>query len=233
MSNALYRISQSIQNRGVIGTIQSGLCIVEDVCFDLRYGVDTQRRVDLALLTTVGENKGEANPYHPTRGRAFRTVMRHVPFPSGSVFVDFGSGKAKLLLLASRLDFKRVVGVEFSPELCLIAEKNIERWSIAHSHSEILVYCKDAGDYLVRDDENVFFMFNPFGATVMERVLQNISASLQRFPRKVWMIYGNPSKRGLIEDMMEVRELSSCSYGGFDFVVWEVERGVVGRTRAI
>jgi predicted RNA methylase len=40
-------------------------------------------------------------------------------------FVDFGSGKGRVLLVASHYPFREVVGVEFSPELQKIAEGNI------------------------------------------------------------------------------------------------------------
>ena len=32
-------------------------------------------------------------------------------------FIDFGSGKGRALLLASEFPFKRIIGLEFSPEL--------------------------------------------------------------------------------------------------------------------
>jgi len=229
MSGNFYRISQSLKYRGVLRTIQSGLSILEDLCFDLRYRTDTQRRVDLADLTIVGDSKGEGNQYHPMRGHAFRKVMSRVPFPQGSVFVDFGSGKGKTLLLASRLGFKRAVGVEFSTELCVIAENNAKVWCRSRECGEIQVLCIDAGDYAFKDDENVFFMFNPFGAGVMKRVIANISASLGRHPRKAWIIYGDPRKRELIEALLEASEILSYSYGGIDIIVWTIGEASVNR----
>lgn len=226
-SNTIERLIQSLKNRGLARTIESGLSVLEDIIFDLRYRTDTVRRVSLDDLTVVGKTKDEANPYHPTRGRVFRKVMSQLSFPPDSVFVDFGSGKGKMLMLASRLGFKRVVGVEFSPELCAIAEKNIKTWFKAYGQSEIQVVCCDAGDYPVQGNENIFFMFNPFGAAVMQLVIGNITSSLNRHPRKVWMVYGDPSERAVIEELKGVREILSYSYGGFDFSVW-----VMGETPA-
>jgi SAM-dependent methyltransferase len=46
-------------------------------------------------------------------------------------FIDFGSGKGRALLLASEFPFKRIIGVEFSPELHAIAQRDIERYNSA------------------------------------------------------------------------------------------------------
>lgn len=216
------RIHQSFKNRGLTGTVQSGLGMLEDFFFDIRNGTDTWRRVGLENNTIVDDRKSEANPYHPTRGRAFRKVMSQLSLPSDSVFVDLGSGKGKTLLLASRMGFKRIVGVEFLPELCAIAEKNVKAWSRRYGQMEFQIVRCDAGDYQMQDDENVFFMFNPFGEATMRRVIRNITLSLNRHPRKAWMIYADPDTRAVIEQITEVREVLSCSYGGFDFVVWEM-----------
>jgi SAM-dependent methyltransferase len=44
------------------------------------------------------------------------------------VFIDFGSGKGRALLMASELPFNRVMGIEFSPELHALAKRNIQQY---------------------------------------------------------------------------------------------------------
>ena len=223
MIHLIGRVSRSLRQRGVKRTVESGVSIAEHLLFDLRHGTDTFRRVDLRELSLPGGDRKEAHPYHPTRGRAFTSIMRRLSFPSDSVFVDFGSGKGYPLLLASQLGFKRVVGVEYSAKLCRIAEQNIKRWSRRHRDAQIQIHCCDAGDYPVQDDDNVFFMFNPFGSAVMQRLVANIAASLSRCPRQAWIIYADPTRRAEIEQVLTVHQLLSHSYGGFDFVVWTTD----------
>jgi SAM-dependent methyltransferase len=217
-------VFRNLEHRGVKGTLEQALNIIEDLLFDVRYRTDTARGVNLEDLTTVGSNKDKAYHYHPTRGRLFKKLMRRLTFPEGSVFVDFGSGKGKTLLLASRFGFKRAVGVEFSPELCATAERNVAAWrNKVDTHTEIRVVCCDAVDYVINDDENVFFMFNPFYSSMTERVVDNMAASLARKPRNAWLIYGEPLYRDGVERRLKLHEQLNYSYGALDFIVWSVQ----------
>ena len=47
--------------------------------------------------------------------------------PGQDVFVDYGAGKGRTVVLASTYQFKRVIGVELAPELAAIAEENLFR----------------------------------------------------------------------------------------------------------
>ena len=46
----------------------------------------------------------------------------------------------------------------------------------------------DAGAVRFDDDLHVFYLFNPFNEVILERVLENIRASLERHPRPVWVL---------------------------------------------
>jgi SAM-dependent methyltransferase len=168
----------------------------------------------------MGQMAPDASPYFPTRGRAFKRLLAHLHAPAGSTFVDLGCGKGKVLLLASRSRFSRVVGVEFSATLCNIARRNVQRYSHRVSTTpQIDIVCCDAAQYVFRPDENVFFMFHPFGATVMERVIDNLQRSLSETPRPVWIIYTLPVLRDMLERRLGLHEDRTCTYGGFDFVI--------------
>jgi hypothetical protein len=44
-------------------------------------------------------------------------------------FIDLGSGKGRVLLMASDYPFKRIIGVEFMPELQRVAQENIRKYA--------------------------------------------------------------------------------------------------------
>ena len=167
--------------------------IVQYRWFDIKHGTDTAQSVPLADLDIRSENRQRGVRYTPTPARDFKKLMNTLHFPGDSVFVDLGSGKGKTLMMASEFGFKRVVGVEFSPELCEKARRN---WSIYRKGVEtgpnFEIVNSDVVDYEIKDDENVFFMFNPFDAVVMSKVIQNLDASLKKQPRRMWIIYCNP-----------------------------------------
>src|SRR5262245_65241469 len=71
-------------------------------CFDQRWGTDTARFVRLNKIDVVGKNDIYAHSYQALDVRLFWQAMHRVEEPlSEFVFVDIGSGKGKLLLLAS------------------------------------------------------------------------------------------------------------------------------------
>jgi len=223
--NVAQRFFDSLKRRGVRRTTQTAISISEDYLFDFRHGTDTARRIRLRSLLFVSPNKQEAKDYIPTRGRAFRKLLDSLSLPNDSVFVDFGCGKGKLLLLASRYRFKRAVGIEFSPELADIAKQNAARFGIrrremATGTCDIEIVCSDATEYKFRDDENVLFFFNPFSSLVMSRVLANIEKSYERKPRDIWLLYNDPSCRQLINRHTHFQQVGTFVYGGHDFVIY-------------
>jgi SAM-dependent methyltransferase len=220
-TNLLVRTWESLTERGFRRSWESARSLVEDIAFDLRYGTDTRRRVHVRELGTMGEKAPGASSYVPTRGRAFKGLLRNLTVVPDSVFVDLGSGKGKLLLLASDEGFRKVVGIEFSHSLSTIAKRNAERYSRHTGRcSTIEIVCCDAGDYVFRPDENVFFMFHPFGASVMDRVVRNLRKSLVDTPRRVWIVYTLPLLRNMLEEGLGVHEDHTYVYGGFEFVIF-------------
>jgi len=214
------RLLGSLRERGVRRTLQSALSIAEDWLFDWRHGTDTVTRVYMVEQDFEHPNKSSAHPYIPTRGRAFRKLLSSLAFPKASVFVDYGSGKGKVLLLATNLGFRRVVGIEFSPELHEVAAANIRRYGTLAA-SMIELACCDATEYVLRDDENVFYFFNPFELDVLQGVLRQIKASLGRRRRKILVIYFDPRFKDAFEKNLGLRQTRVFVYGGYEVIVLE------------
>lgn len=217
------RLAKSLGRRGLRRTLQSVASAIEDRWFEFSSGADTAGWVSLATLTIASRNKDQGERYRPTRARPFRKLMAAMAFPADSVFVDLGAGKGRALLLALRAGFRRVVGVEFSPQLCDEARRNARAFCRrAGIDAAVEVVEGDVADYRVRDDENVFYLFNPFKAGVIEALLAGIDASLARAPRKVWIIYNNPIHAEAVE-ARGYHRLMEYAYGGTTFRVFVKE----------
>ena len=213
-SRVARRLRVAVQKYGVGGTIQVLMGSVADIAFDLRYGTDTKRRVDLADMDTRGPSAPHAVHYEATRPREFHKLMSRLGLPSGGVFVDIGSGKGRVLLMASNYGFRRVLGIEFSPALCEVARSNIlayrQRRRPLSAPMEVIT--SDACEYQFSDDETVFFLYNPFDAWIVNIVLGHIKDSIHRRPRQIWIIYHHP----VFADVFEDEEfLSSAINHGF------------------
>jgi 16S rRNA G966 N2-methylase RsmD len=106
--------------------------------------------------------------------------------------VDYGSGKGRIMVVAAYYDFKKITGIDFSQSLCHEAEINIEKIKPRFPSVEFEIVCDDAVNYPIKNDDTVFFFFNPFDEVVMLQVVKNILASLKKNERKIYVVYVNP-----------------------------------------
>lgn len=106
--------------------------------------------------------------------------------------VDYGCGKGRVLIVAAYFGFKKITGIDFSRNLILEAEANLEKITHLFPETDFNVICDDVVNYKIEKDKNCFFFFNPFDEIIMLKVIKSILSSLKDFPREVWVIYINP-----------------------------------------
>jgi hypothetical protein len=131
-------------------------------------------------------------PYYPTEPKLLRWVFRSLPIDFREYsFIDFGSGKGRVLVSAARYAFIQVIGVEYSSQLHEQALNNIR--SARHLKCcKVRSICVDAAQFTIPKTPCVLYFYNPFKATIMERVLSNVRTSLMCFPRPLFIAYMNP-----------------------------------------
>lgn len=201
--SALHEALASVKRVGVRRTASLAVSRVLDTLFDNYHGVDTAKRIELEDLDIQADTAQQGQMYQPTGVLPFREVMRRVNFPSPGVFVDYGCGKGRTLLLASMESFRRVIGIEFSEELCRDAKRNADIFKRKGlSNCAIEVVHQDAAKYEYDGSENIFYFFYPFDADLMKRVLDQIEASLQEHPRNAVLVYYYPIHREVLDDSM-------------------------------
>jgi hypothetical protein len=163
--------------------------------WDRKYGVDTAGSIQLAALSVKGPNRKFGNECVCTSPKSFDFMMRCLPADlQDYTFVDFGSGKSRTVLLASRYNLGKIIGVEFAKELVDCARTNIARFNGAwQSCRDLEIVEADATEFVVPDKPLVIFFYNPFARKVFDTVLQNIVASLTTKKRACYIIYGSSS----------------------------------------
>jgi hypothetical protein len=163
--------------------------------FDLRHGVETSRRVHLTDLKIDSPNWIYAGGYWPSSTEIVHEVLSALPIHCENfVFVDFGSGKGRVLLQASDMPFRKIIGVEFSSELHDIALSNIERYRNERQVCrEIECVCSDFTVFEIPQEPLVAFLYNPSALAIMEALASNIARSLVEAPRELWVIYVTPT----------------------------------------
>ena len=160
-----------------------------DMDYDSDHMVDTTRanvsfRMQLAAALT-------GHQYFPSEPWLFEQIMQALPIDfSQFTFIDLGSGKGRTLLMAAPYGFRRVIGIEYLPELHRIAQKNIRKFISEHQlASDIQSLCLDARDFQFPAGPLVVYMFNPFPEPVFVSVLQNLRHSLAQKPRPALIAY--------------------------------------------
>jgi SAM-dependent methyltransferase len=178
-----------------------------DLDYDWEHSVDTTR--SNAGAGTQFFTGLVARPYFATEPWLFRQIMESLALSiqqsavSQSVgdftFIDLGCGKGRVLLMASAYPFKRIVGVEFMPNLVSAAQKNISGYSSDRQRCrKIETLCMDARDFQFPSGPLVVYLFNPFSESTFAQVLENLHRSVEQMPRPVYIAYRFTEFEGLL-----------------------------------
>ena len=176
--------------------------------FDAKHGIETGVVVPVAEIQDVDPDlAGHAVHYEPSTLPKFERAMRAVPIEHARYsFVDYGSGKGRVLLLAAHYPFRRVIGVEMSAALNAAASANIEAF-LRHRPlpAKIDLVTGDARDLPVPDGGLVAYFYNPFDATILGEVWDKLRAAIGRVPRPLFVIYVNPLHRQVFDAATELQ----------------------------
>lgn len=217
-------LHHSLINKGPLGMLDFSVSFVADYWFDIYYGTDTMMWVAKTKLDTTSANLQHSAKYQPTKFRPFIKLMDRLRFPDGSVFVDVGCGKGKVLLMARRYRFKKLVGIEFDHNLCQVAAGNVSIYEAKTSgRAPVEIICADILEYEIKADENVWFLYNPFDDVVMQNFLTKLERSIAEHPRKIWLIYHIPRHKKALEGRAMFARSEFHFVGGSEFQIYESE----------
>jgi len=158
--------------------------------FDRLLGVSTRGGVvtDSSIFNAGGDNC----PYSGSQWLPVRRALKSLAPGPADVFVDLGSGKGKAVLIAGRLPYRRVVGIEIDEELSRCANHNIVRARHRLLAQEIKSLNVSVLEWPIPDEVSVVFMFNPFIGQTFYSTMDRIFESYNRKPRTLHIVYGYP-----------------------------------------
>jgi SAM-dependent methyltransferase len=136
----------------------------------------------------------ESWPYLGGEWPAVYFALRALRPGPDDVFVDFGAGKGRVLLMAGRLPYRRVVGVELDPELAQCARRNIAQARRRLRAEAVACETANVLDWPFPDDASTVFLFNPFYGQTFRRAVTGIFDSYDRNPRHIHIVYENPQQ---------------------------------------
>jgi SAM-dependent methyltransferase len=222
MVRSYRRLARSLSNHGLGGTLDrafhtapvaasTGKAAAPDP-FDLRYGTDTAQKVFPESLPDASLSSLYLSAYLAVAASAVTGALTDLKVEKEKfTFVDLGCGKGRALLVAAGFPFRGILGVELAPALCEVARANIAmkpEWA-----SRITVINEDAAKVTYPETPLVVFLFSPFFAPVLRRVLANLERQLRRAPRETYLLYANnPRITKVLKRFPFLREVSETSY---------------------
>jgi SAM-dependent methyltransferase len=144
-----------------------------------------ERIVRLATLDIDSPNWPHGVYYEPINPATFRDMMAAARLDCARfTFIDFGAGKGRGLLLAAEFPFRKIIGVEFAPQLVEIAWQNLARCRVPRRQCrDVEVVLADAAQFPLPDGPLALLFNNPFEEPVMAAVIANLRRSLEVRPR--------------------------------------------------
>jgi SAM-dependent methyltransferase len=240
----LYRLATApFRERGFRETLRSVRATIraarteQSDAFDREHGTDTGKTFAASDLDARGADVPALWRYWPTQRASFERVMASLDVPCERyVFVDLGSGKGRALLMAAEYPFLRVVGVELSPALHRVAERNVRAYHSPRQWCKTFeLVCQDAAEFVPPPENLVVYMFQPFPRETMRAVVENLGRSLDSAPRDVLIAYLNP----IFDDVITasgrfvlVARAPGRGPGEFDHAVYRATRPREGEGRA-
>ncbi|MGH9513468.1 MAG: class I SAM-dependent methyltransferase [Terriglobales bacterium] len=163
--------------------------------FDRTHGVETEGDFAgctyLSDLDITSPNWIEGHNYVPIERDRFDRILNALDIPFEEyTFVDLGSGMGRALLLASEYPFKRIIGLEFSPQLHGRAEENIRRYRSPNQRCKaIQSRNEDLACFSPPPGPLVLYLFDPCQARILNSLLPKIGQSLIADPRPLFLVY--------------------------------------------
>ena len=189
--------------------------IVERAVARLGKSIDRLRGLDTAESPSphAHGSRGPGPRQHvPSHWLTVWAVLRPDDVRADDVFADLGSGKARVVVEAARrYPFRRVIGVELSPELTAVAARNLEAQRERLRCTDVQLLNMNAVDWTPPDDLSIVYLFNPFHGEVFSAVMNRLVELVDRRGSGLRIIYVNAKEHDRVMATGRAVELSPPS----------------------
>ena len=184
--------------------------------FDLEFGVKTSGLIAGRNLKCGTQADRHNTAYFGVAPSVFHEMIARWrrSKPAGAIdeftFVDIGAGMGRALLLASEFPFRTVIGVELNPRLARVARNNVAHWKRAGlASAPVRILCRDAVSYRLPAGPCVVFMFNPFEAPLMRRLVKEWSRNNDGREGALDILYVNDEQKLVLRRQPGITRLFS------------------------
>lgn len=138
---------------------------------------------------SINYNRTESTPYE-----SLNILLKSYKINKNDKFIDFGCGKGRVSFYINSLYDIETIGIELN-ELTYddLIENSISYNKYNRENKNFPVFIKTyAEKYNIKDNENIFYFFNPFSLKIFSKVIDNILLSIENHPREVDIILYYP-----------------------------------------
>jgi SAM-dependent methyltransferase len=150
--------------------------------FDVRNGTDTEGVVPLWKFHLPFASARFGSGYRSPAEDRITNALADIP--RDATLVDLGSGKGRALIVAARLGFAQVIGVEFVRELAEVSRRNLQTVDV-----KAAVIVADASEWILPEGPLCVYLYSPFSFEVMRKVADKIKNRRDA----TWVTYLNPT----------------------------------------
>jgi SAM-dependent methyltransferase len=186
------RVLDRLRHKGLVYSLRHSVHRLHSEYWERKLGIHS---FGSHLLESEGVGGQDNHDYSPESYLDFHRALRWLsPGERRGVFLDCGSGKGRIVLAAACHPFRRAIGVEISPLLNRIAQRNLESARPRLRCRDVEFVTSDAAAYEFPDDLTCVFIYNPFRGAVLAAMIENLRRSLARAPRPLSLIASTPGR---------------------------------------
>lgn len=211
LSSYLTRLRQGVAGRSpgqlAQAAVKTGLALLKratpaaraaaraDQAFDRQWGTDTSRQIGMNALDFPVALKNGSFHYQASGAHVLDEAIALAAInPADYVFIDYGCGKGRVVLLAAAKPFARAIGVEYSGLLTDIARANSAIFTERGGAKVTPEFWQgNAADYAPPEGALFCYLYNSFGAAILHGCLDRLEAAKAQDPsRPILLAYINP-----------------------------------------
>lgn len=155
------------------------------------------KKLNISTRGIVNWPLGVNLEYFRTESTLYRDLNRFIKeydlLPQAKL-VDFGSGKGRIVYYFNYYWDIPTTGIEFSRTAYRQLTNNFNRYAekFPALSEKITIHEMKAEEYIIKEDDNIFYFFNPFTVAIFKEIFTNIKKSLEKNPRIVDIIIYYP-----------------------------------------
>tara|TARA_B100000963_G_C22588283_1_gene654212 strand:+ start:796 stop:1404 length:609 start_codon:yes stop_codon:yes gene_type:complete len=162
-----------------------------NILIDSFFGYDFLKVIPLKELNLDPEIVVQGSP---SGNKYLKKLLKSLHIKYNDKILDIGCAKGSALKVMLSYPFKKIDGLELSPELVKIAKRNFQKLKT----NKVEIFNENATCFMGYNNYNYFYLYNPFPKKIFEKFIKRINEQIKN--KEIFIIYNNPVCHDLLID---------------------------------